>query len=171
VNLSLPIAYRDDIFTLYLNSNYLPRAFMVYDYEVIRDSNKVLSRMKERKEDFNKMVFLESEPMGMPKSNGYVKNSVDILKYSAQHIDIKVFSEKKGIMILSDSYYPGWEASIDGQPVKIYPADYAFRAIAIPAGEHMVTFRFNPFSFNTGFAITLIFLLGAFLLCLKPVKV
>ncbi|MFA5338479.1 MAG: YfhO family protein, partial [Candidatus Omnitrophota bacterium] len=61
-------------------------------------------------------------------------------------------------------------ALVDGKRVKIYPADYAFRAITVPAGEHMVTFRFSPFSFKLGVALTVLFLLGTFILCVRPIK-
>jgi len=171
VNLPFPVAYRDSMHTLYLNSNYLPRAFMVYDYEVIPEADKLLLRMKQVKENFNKIVLLESSPGDMVKTSGQVKNKVDIIKYNSGNINLKVFTEKQGLMVLSDSYYPGWKAFVDGVPAKIYIADYAFRAIVVPAGEHEITFLFSPFSFKIGMAISSFFLCIALVLCIKPVKI
>jgi uncharacterized membrane protein YfhO len=59
------------------------------------------------------------------------------------------------IAITSDAVYPGWSADVDGRAVPIRSADYAFRAVALPAGRHRVTFRFRPWSTLAGGAVTL----------------
>jgi len=171
VDLPFPVAYKDSMHTLYLNSNYLPRAFMVYDYEVIPQPDRLLLRMKQLKENFNKTVLLESNPGDMVKAVGHVKNKVDIIKYNPHTVALKVFTEKQGLMVLSDSYYPGWKAFVDGLPTKIYIADYAFRAIAVPAGEHEITFLFSPFSSKMGMVISSLFLCIVLVLCIKPIKI
>jgi hypothetical protein len=53
-----------------------------------------------------------------------------------------------GLLVLHDSYYPGWVAEVDGKPVPIRRTDMLFRAIEVPAGNHHVTFRFIPFSLS-----------------------
>ena len=46
----------------------------------------------------------------------------------------------EGFLVLTDSYYPTWQASIDGKETKIYLTDYNFRGIIVPKGEHTVEF-------------------------------
>ncbi|MBI2305315.1 MAG: YfhO family protein [Chloroflexi bacterium] len=73
---------------------------------------------------------------------------------------VKVDSQAPGFLVLSELYYPGWQAYVDGQEAKIYRANYAFRAVYSDKGQHDVEFRFRPWSFYTGAAITGISLLG-----------
>jgi uncharacterized membrane protein YfhO len=51
-----------------------------------------------------------------------------------------------GLLVLHDTYYPGWIAEIDGRLAPILRADELFRAVELPAGTHRVMFRFTPFS-------------------------
>ena len=56
--------------------------------------------------------------------------------------------------MLSDAFYLGWEATVDGTPVKIYRADYAFRAVPLAAGTHLVHFTYRPLSYRLGRTIS-----------------
>jgi uncharacterized membrane protein YfhO len=58
-------------------------------------------------------------------------------------------------LILSDIYYPGWQAKIDGKLTKIFPTNYVQRGIILPAGNHLVEFEFKPRSFHIGLGITI----------------
>ncbi|TKS58032.1 MAG: hypothetical protein EWM72_03290 [Nitrospira sp.] len=60
-----------------------------------------------------------------------------------------------GWLVLSDAFYPGWEATVDGTPVPIYRADYAFRAIPLSEGTHLVRFVYHPLSYRLGRWISL----------------
>lgn len=73
--------------------------------------------------------------------------------------------DRPGLLVLGDTWYPGWQATVDGKETKIYPANYVMRAVVLPAGKHRVEFRYRPGSFRTGVLITLAALaLGAGLL-------
>ena len=62
---------------------------------------------------------------------------------------------RDGYLVLTDAYYPGWVATVDGQPANIERADILFRAVKIPAGQHRVEFRYQPQSFIIGAAISI----------------
>ena len=64
-------------------------------------------------------------------------------------------SPAEGYLVLSDPFYPGWRAELDGSPAEILRANYAFRAVAVPAGSHTVTMTFRPASWIAGLAISL----------------
>ena len=57
-------------------------------------------------------------------------------------------------MFLSDTYYPGWIVRVDGKEDTIYRANYAFRAVRVPEGEHEVVFKYEPESVELGLRIT-----------------
>ena len=68
---------------------------------------------------------------------------------------------------LSDNFASGWQASVDGKPEKIILANYSFRAVAIPAGEHHVVFVYKPKSFVLGMIASLVGIFGFMLLLLS----
>jgi hypothetical protein len=59
-----------------------------------------------------------------------------------------------GFLVLADVNYPGWSAFLDGGRVPLLQADYAFRAVRVPAGKHTVEFRYEPLSFWGGLALS-----------------
>jgi uncharacterized membrane protein YfhO len=79
---------------------------------------------------------------------------VEIVRYEPNALRIRVDSQADGYLFLSDPFYPGWQAEVDGEPATILQANYAFRAVAVPAGSHTVTMAFRPGSWFTGLGIT-----------------
>ena len=78
-----------------------------------------------------------------------------ILRDGSDRVIIGVKMRHPGFLVLIDTYYPGWRATVDGAPAKILPANRAFRAVGLGAGEHTVVFWYAPFSFRLGAWITL----------------
>jgi hypothetical protein len=72
-----------------------------------------------------------------------------------------VTAQQNAMLLLADEMYPGWSATIDGRPETIYRADYLFRAVFVPAGQHTVEFVYQPRSFRLGMLITLLATAGA----------
>jgi len=67
-----------------------------------------------------------------------------------------VTTDETGWLVLSDQYYPGWEATIDGRPVPIQITNAALRGICVPAGSYDITFVFRPVLLPTGIALSLL---------------
>ncbi len=80
--------------------------------------------------------------------------------YAPERVEIEVTAEAPGYLVLTDAWYPGWEATVDGVPASIYRADLLFRAVAVRAGKHRVVFDFRPMSLRVGAGISLGGLLG-----------
>jgi hypothetical protein len=83
---------------------------------------------------------LRSAPLGTPV----------LLTDTSTHIRIAAPMEFAGYVVLADSLYPGWNAYVDGQPAPIVPANYAFRGVFVPIGQHIVDFRYEPGSVQIG---------------------
>ncbi|MEK7785296.1 MAG: YfhO family protein, partial [Chloroflexota bacterium] len=64
--------------------------------------------------------------------------------------------EQNGYVVLSDTYYPGWRVFVDGEPQPLLRANYLFRAVAVPAGQHEVVFEYAPLSATVGLAVSIV---------------
>jgi len=82
----------------------------------------------------------------VPDSSAHVRIVFD----QAERVILETSALRASYLVLSDTYYPGWEASRDGLPTTVYRANYAMRAVYLPAGNHRVEFSFRPLSFRIG---------------------
>ena len=73
---------------------------------------------------------------------------VTITSYEPNRLTYDVSSDKGGVLVFSEIYYPGWEATVDGQPVELGRVDYILRAMNIQPGKHQVELSFFPKSVN-----------------------
>lgn len=83
----------------------------------------------------------------------------EILSRQSGQIMIQTKTAAPAFLVLSDVFYPGWVATIDGQRSPIFPTNYIQRGVPVPAGEHVIKFRFEPVSFKLGAGVTM----GSFL--------
>ncbi len=109
------------------------------------------------------------------ENNSYPKNYLDkidnnpkykLIEYSPNQIIINTQSKTKQILFISDTYYPGWKATVDNQETKIVKTNFAFRSVAIPQGQHTVKMIYNPNSFRNGFYLTILGFAGLVILCI-----
>ena len=75
-----------------------------------------------------------------------------------------------GYLVLADTFYPGWQVFVDGQESALLRANYAFRAVALEAGDHEVHFRYRPRSFVVGLVCSMIALFGTVIAWFKKQK-
>ena len=153
---SYKLVWQKTPWQVYENQQALPRYFIAGDFKV-ENRETILNLIYNSNLDLRKTILLEENPnIQIDKgSNGEVK----LLSYKSNEIKFLTKSEGNGILFLSDNYYPGWQASVDGTNTKIYRADYSFRAIAVTKGNHTVKFYYEPESFKLGLGISLIALL------------
>lgn len=83
------------------------------------------------------------------------QGKVELLSYSPNRIELKIEAEREGYFLLTDTYYPGWRAFLDGEEKLISPY-YVFRSISLPPGTHLLVFLFRPFSYKIGLYISLL---------------
>jgi hypothetical protein len=75
--------------------------------------------------------------------------SVKLTSYEANCLTYEIDSEKGGVLVFSDIYYPGWTATVSGEDVPVARADYILRAIRVPAGKHELVMTFDPQTVHT----------------------
>lgn len=112
-----------------------------------------------------KTVLVE-KPLNKSFEEG--QGSVNILKSQDGYLDLDVSTDKDGILVFSDSPYPGWEAKIDSNPAEIFVANINSKATVVPAGNHKVIFSYEPKSFKTGASVSLLSFIILITLMINP---
>lgn len=130
-----------------INNN--TRINLVTDYEVINEDKKMLEKIFSNDFEVNKKVLLKKEiPI---KINQEIKNAnIEITEDKGSILSLLVKVDNDAILVLADNYYPGWKAFTDNKEVEIFQANYNFRAIVVPKGNHVVKFVYYPFSVKLG---------------------
>lgn len=159
------LIYQKERWKVYRNKKVLPRAAIFYDYHIIKDDEKIITTLSNPKYPYRRNLILEKE-IDLPKHKQVIL-PVKFARYEANMIVLKGKSQYSGLLFLSDNYYPGWQAFVNGKPTEILRANYTFRAVIIPAGEYQVVFKYIPFSFYFGATLSFVALLGLFFLVTK----
>ena len=138
-------------------NNTFPRAFLVDDYEVVADRALGAEKIVAIDSDFSltSKIILFEEPLFRRNGSISLDSEVKIVDYQPQRVILETSANKEALLFLSDAYYPGWKAFVDGEQAKIYQANYAFRAVVVPKGEHKIIFNYQPDSFHLGVAVSL----------------
>lgn len=143
---------------LYRVNRTVPRAYIVPGATVERDPAKVLSRLSSPEFDPLKEVILE-RPLPVAANRNF-RSRAEITRYTNHHLAIQASLDSMGVLVLADSFYPGWEVSVDGEKKEILRANLFFRGVALSPGEHLVEFRYRPRSFRIGLIISMATLCG-----------
>ncbi len=152
------LVFEDQTVQVYENQDVLPRAFLVDDYLVKSNSQAIIDQLLQPDFDLKKTIVLEEE---IPLSEEFgdkttpTEKQMLYLQDNPQKKIIKTDSTGESLLFISDNFYPGWQAFVDGEKTKIYRADYTFQAIVVPQGEHQIDFIYQPQSFKIGIVLSL----------------
>ncbi len=152
---SLRLIYDKEV-KLYENTTVLPRAFIAHMARGFTDREVIWEAIGDRSYDPLKVVMYEGDaPVGGGLSGSGegrdTYSKVEITSYEADRVVIDATSAAPGLLVLTDAWYPGWRAYVDGAEVEIRRAYGLFRAVYMDKGRHEVTFSYRPRSFTIGF--------------------
>jgi hypothetical protein len=141
---------------VYLNATALPRALFVTEEQVVSAHEDAWRAIHAPSFDPSETVVLERRgTWASPRrSDDQEASQIAFARYSLNNVRLTVRSPASGWLVLSDVYYPGWRAAVDGQPAPVLRANYTFRAVAVPAGEHTVEMTFAPWTWRAGLALS-----------------
>src|SRR3989339_2997 len=137
------------IFYLYELENPNSRTSLYYDYKSVKTTGQYANLIEEINPA--QTVLLENIE-NLKLENG--KGSISTIKIEEDYQSYKITTDKQGIFVVSNSPYPGWEATIDNKKTTIHPANINSQAIIVPQGEHKVEFEYKPKSFLAGLIIS-----------------
>jgi hypothetical protein len=138
---------------LYRIERVVPRIYIVPKIRFEKDPIKTLTLLSSKDFDPFKEVILETA-LSAAEATGFEAN-LNIAKYTSTYVVVRASLNKSGILVLADSYYPGWKASVNGKDEIIRRANLFFRAVSLPPGNHTVEFRYEPMSFRIGLAVSI----------------
>lgn len=145
---------------VYENLSVLPRAFMVTQTVEVKDGYEALDKMRAVEFDARTTALVEGFAPVLTGEQSTDGDSVKVEKYSETAVRIRTQSNGDRFLVLTDSMYPGWFASVDGVAARIWQTNALFRGVRLPAGSHVVEFWFVPSSVNLGAAISAASALG-----------
>jgi hypothetical protein len=138
---------------------YLPRAFLVPHGRFV-EKEEILDILTSSDFDPHKTVLLEKvggaeypEAVSLESSSS---GEVEIKSYRPDSILLTTDAPVPAYLFLSEIFYPGWKAFIDGQPTRILRGNYLFRVLEVPEGRHRVHLEFDPWTIKAGTGITLL---------------
>ena len=141
-----------------------PGRFLLYQNAIfVKDIKTAIEKMEDKAIDLRSHLIIidpERNPLDTLKNTPSEKDemlqgSVTILSYKPNRIELRCESEKDAYLYVTDTFYPGWKAFIDGMETKIYRANLAFRAIRVQHGRHEIVFKYVPVSFYAGLLFTI----------------
>lgn len=150
---------------VYQNPSYLPRAFAVHEAIFVAGEEEALTAVTQHAAQLNQLVILELEgnpapPTLLPNHPLEPSSTITITHYNLNQVTLQANMAQAGFVVLADSYYPGWQATLGNQPTPIYRANSLLRAVYVPAGSHQIQFQFRPFDFYLGAAVSGLALAG-----------
>ncbi|MDA0838296.1 MAG: YfhO family protein [Planctomycetota bacterium] len=159
------VAFEIGPFRAFMNPDAVPRAYIAHQFEVVEDET-ALRRMAGPNWNPRLKVLLDAQPEFAGESVATsVEDHVEWIQDGNDVLKVKVSTSAPCLFVLHDSYYPGWRATVDGQPTPILRANYMFRAVALGPGTHEVQFEFRPEIVSAGLSLSGVSLLLLMMVC------
>ncbi len=157
----LEVVYDGEV-KIYRNRHFLPRAFAVHGSKVLPGREQIVAELKDPRFDPREYVILEETPQTSEVSLdlGGLTSEVTILHTGVDEIELAVEMGAEGFVVLSNQYYPGWRAYVDGREARIYRANYVLMAVPLAEGSHTVKFAYEPPMHRVNLLVRIIVPLG-----------
>jgi hypothetical protein len=117
---------------------------------VFADDQTALEALSRTNVDFRQTVFLPLEARGAVSAAQEAGANVRVSAFANQKIEIQTEATAATLVVISQAYYPAWRAYVDGRPVKLWRANFAFQAVEVPGGRHEVQLRYKDNRFFQG---------------------
>ena len=138
---------------LYRNTDAFPRAWIVHEAIIVSETNLVATLA--RGLDLRRQAVL-TVPVPTLAACGGDAETVAIRRYETDRVEVDATLTCKGMLVLSETWYPGWTANVDGAAATIYEADGAIRGVVVEAGTHRITLQYRPMSVYAGALLSLV---------------
>jgi uncharacterized membrane protein YfhO len=115
----------------------------------------------------SRTVLLEAQPPFASVANTADDPEPELVSTKLNSLSLRLQAPRAGLLYLAESYYDGWSAKVNGQPANILLANYAFRAIPVPAGAAQIELSYLPVGFRSGAIVSFLSLITVIVLSLR----
>ncbi len=156
---------KDEVFTgssglkVFHNPDVLPRAFAVHQVTRLTDRTQSLAELNKMSPDLGRQAFVFDAPPHLAQCGG--EDEVLVRSYSSGRIELAATLRCRGMVVLADTYFPGWVAKVDGKTTPIHEVDGLVRGVVCDSGTHNIEFVYRPMSVMLGGALSFGSLLAA----------
>jgi hypothetical protein len=133
---------------VYRTPGVFPRAFAVHEAERLPAPDRTAGMMFDLRDDLRWKTFVPGRPPDLERCAG--PDSVEILSYEPGRVRIAADMACRGMVILTDTWFPGWRAEVDGEPAVIHEAYGVVRGVVVERGAHTIEMRYRPLSVLAG---------------------
>jgi hypothetical protein len=120
---------------------------------VFANANETLRALAAPDFDARRYVYLPVEARNAALATKAANAEVASSKFSARNVDLMVRADQPAWVVLAQSYYPSWHAYVDDKPTRLWPANCAFQALQVPAGQHRVQLCYEDKEFRIGLCL------------------
>ncbi len=151
--------YQDKDWKVYENPNGYPRAWTVHETKVEPSAEQAAEQLGAPGFDAHRTALTEVPVALEPLADG-AREAVQASMITPTRMELEVDAQSRGLVVLSENYYPGWRATIDGQNATIYRVDSALRGVIVPRGHSRVVLSYAPASVYWGGLLSMMAFVG-----------
>jgi hypothetical protein len=144
---------QEEVFTgasgikVWRNPGVMPRAWIAHQAVRVNTDGELQSKIQNGEIDFARQVVTMQ---GLPALDQCAGDEVRFKQWSTDRVTLSAQVRCRGVLVLADAYYPGWQARVDGRASPVHEVYGAVRGVVVEAGEHEVEFLFRPASVYLG---------------------
>jgi hypothetical protein len=146
--------YADPDWKIYRNANAFPHAWLVHQVHFEPRRENIFLQVASFRGDFHETALVSQmlgEPVDPP--SGQPENAT-FTSYGIDDMNVSVESHGRALLVLSENFFPGWRASVNGKSTRIYEVDGALRGVVVPDGRSMVAVWYSPWSLRLGWILS-----------------
>lgn len=140
------------------NRQVLPKAWLASSALYLQNPQQMLMLLRSPNFDPRQVALVETPPklpLLLPNAGAQGGGKVELLTYTATHVEMKASTAVNALLVMGDKYYRGWRATVDGRDADVERVNYIQRGIYLPPGNHTVSLRYDPTPFKIGKTLTI----------------
>ena len=157
---TVELVFQNQRYKVYRNKDVLPRSFVVHDVRIIERRDEIFRQIAGPEFAPRSYAIVEEKIDALPRHSTVQSPLPKVVARSLNRVVIDADAKQPGLLVLGDSYYPGWKALVDGRKRPIYKTDLVLRSIFLPRGKHQIEFIYDPLSFKLGLYVSIFTWMG-----------